>query len=53
MGMGEPFQNYVHLMTAMDRLNDERAFGLGARRITISTVESVPKLENLLLRHRN
>ena len=44
MGMGEPFQNYDHLMTAMDRLNDERAFGLGARRITISTVGLVPEI---------
>jgi 23S rRNA (adenine2503-C2)-methyltransferase len=45
MGMGEPFQNYDHLMSAMDRLNDERAFGLGARRITISTVGLVPEIK--------
>ncbi len=44
MGMGEPFQNYDNVMTAINRLNDPRAFGLGARRFTISTVGLVPKI---------
>jgi len=44
MGMGEPFQNYQNMMAAMDRLNDPDALGLGARRITISTVGLVPKI---------
>lgn len=44
MGMGEPFQNYQNLMEALDRLNDPEAVGLGARRITISTVGLVPKI---------
>lgn len=44
MGMGEPFHNYKNLMAAMDRLNDSQAFGLGARRITISTVGIIPKI---------
>lgn len=38
MGMGEPFQNYINVMDAIDRLNDPEGFNLGARRITISTV---------------
>ena len=45
MGMGEPFQNYENLMAALDRLNDPRGFGIGARRITISTVGLVPKIK--------
>ncbi len=38
MGMGEPFQNYDAVITAIDRLNDPQGFNLGARRITLSTV---------------
>jgi 23S rRNA (adenine2503-C2)-methyltransferase len=44
MGMGEPFQNYDHVMAAVARLNDPDGFGLGARRMTISTVGIVPKI---------
>lgn len=44
MGMGEPFLNYDNLMDAMERLNHPDAFGLGARRITISTVGIVPNI---------
>jgi 23S rRNA (adenine2503-C2)-methyltransferase len=44
MGMGEPFLNYDNVMKAMNRLNDPQAFGLGARRITISTVGIVPEI---------
>lgn len=45
MGMGEPFQNYDQVMTAIERLNNPEAFGLGARRITISTVGIVPEIK--------
>lgn len=45
MGMGEPFLNYDNVMDAMARLNHPDAFGLGARRITISTVGIVPKIK--------
>lgn len=39
MGIGEPLANYRHLMDALEFLTDETAgFGLGARRITVSTV---------------
>jgi 23S rRNA (adenine2503-C2)-methyltransferase len=44
MGMGEPLLNYDHVMDALWRLNDPDAFGLGARRITISTVGIVPMI---------
>lgn len=45
MGMGEPFHNYDNLMEALNRLNNPDAFGLGARRITVSTVGLVPRIE--------
>ena len=44
MGMGEPFLNYDNVMDALDRLNNPDAFGLGARRFTISTVGIIPKI---------
>jgi len=42
MGMGEPFHNYEATLAALDRLNDPQGFGLGERRMTISTVGLVP-----------
>ena len=42
MGMGEPFHNYEATLKAIDCLNDERGFNLGARRFTISTVGLAP-----------
>ena len=42
MGIGEPFANYDNLMTSLDFLTNENGFGLGARRITVSTV-GLPK----------
>ena len=47
MGMGEPLHNYAATLQAMDTLNDPRGFGLGARRITISTVGLAPKIRQL------
>jgi len=44
MGMGEPFHNYEQVMEAMGRLNHPDAFGLGARRITLSTVGIIPRI---------
>lgn len=44
MGMGEPFHNFDNVMEALNRLNAPEAFGLGARRITLSTVGLVPKI---------
>ncbi|MDY6874364.1 MAG: 23S rRNA (adenine(2503)-C(2))-methyltransferase RlmN, partial [Chloroflexota bacterium] len=45
MGMGEPFHNYDNVIEALDRLNNPDAVGLGARRITLSTVGLVPKIK--------
>jgi 23S rRNA (adenine2503-C2)-methyltransferase len=45
MGMGEPFLNYDQVMGAIARLNDADGFGLGARRITVSTVGVVPRIK--------
>jgi 23S rRNA (adenine2503-C2)-methyltransferase len=45
MGMGEPFHNYGAVMDAVALLNDPHGFGLGHRRITISTVGLVDKID--------
>jgi 23S rRNA (adenine2503-C2)-methyltransferase len=37
MGIGEPFRNYDNVMGSIKLLQDEKFFGLGARKITIST----------------
>lgn len=44
MGMGEPFLNYSRVMKAIERLRDASGLGLGARRITVSTVGIVPAI---------
>ena len=38
MGIGEPLANYNNLMAALEFLSSDDGFGLGARRITVSTV---------------
>lgn len=38
MGIGEPLANYRNLMTSLEFLSSPEGFGLGARRITVSTV---------------
>lgn len=47
MGMGEPLLNYEATWQAIETLNDARGFGLGARRITLSTVGVVPGIRRL------
>jgi 23S rRNA (adenine2503-C2)-methyltransferase len=47
MGMGEPLLNYEATWQAIETLNDARGFGLGARRITLSTVGVVPGIRQL------
>ncbi len=42
MGMGEPFANYDRVMIVIDRLLND--FGIGARKITVSTVGLVPQM---------
>ena len=47
MGIGEPFDNYRELLRSVRTLNSKSAFGIGARKITISTCGVVPKIEAL------
>lgn len=44
MGMGEPFLNYNCVISASKLLNEQEGFGLGTRRITISTAGVVPRI---------
>ena len=52
-GMGEPFNNYDNVMEALNRLNHPDGFGLGARRITLSTVGLVPQINGLQMKERS
>jgi 23S rRNA (adenine2503-C2)-methyltransferase len=47
MGMGEPMHNYKNVWSALRRLTDPGAFGLGARNITLSTVGLVPMIDRM------
>lgn len=47
MGIGEPLANLKSLIPALDSLNDKGGLGLGARRITISTVGLPDKIREL------
>ncbi|WP_349827617.1 23S rRNA (adenine(2503)-C(2))-methyltransferase RlmN [Brevibacterium litoralis] len=49
MGMGEPLANYKRVMGAVRRFTDPApaGLGMGARRITISTVGLVPGIDKL------
>lgn len=45
MGMGEPFYNYDAVMKAIGIINDPDGMNFGERRITISTVGIIPRIE--------
>jgi 23S rRNA (adenine2503-C2)-methyltransferase len=47
MGIGEPLANLGALLPALDTLNEKGALGIGARRITISTVGLPEKIREL------
>jgi 23S rRNA (adenine2503-C2)-methyltransferase len=47
MGMGEPLANYAETIRAVRLLTDPRAFGLGQRHITISTVGLIHAIDRL------
>src|SRR4051794_21693035 len=47
MGMGEPLANFENLMKALTILNAPWGFGIGARKITISTSGLAPKIREL------
>jgi len=47
MGMGEPLLNFDNVVTAMDIMMDDFAYGLAKRRVTLSTSGVLPELERL------
>ncbi len=47
MGMGEPLANYDNVWRAIRTLTDPEGFGMGARRITLSTVGLVPGIRRM------
>jgi 23S rRNA (adenine2503-C2)-methyltransferase len=47
MGIGEPLANLKSLVPALDSLNEKGGLGLGARRITVSTVGLPDKIREL------
>ena len=47
MGMGEPLLNLPNVLRAIDALTDAARFGLGGRRITISTSGIIPGIDEL------
>ncbi|WP_058462727.1 23S rRNA (adenine(2503)-C(2))-methyltransferase RlmN [Legionella adelaidensis] len=47
MGMGEPLLNFENVVTAMDLMLDDFAYGLSKRRVTLSTSGIIPEMERL------
>jgi 23S rRNA (adenine2503-C2)-methyltransferase len=47
MGMGEPLANFENVVTALDLMLDDNAYGLSRRRVTVSTSGLVPALDRL------
>jgi len=47
MGMGEPLLNFDNVVTAMNLMMDDFAYGLSKRRVTVSTSGVVPAMYRL------
>src|SRR5581483_3260391 len=47
IGMGEPLANINHLLPALEVASNPQGLGIGARRITISTVGLPPAIDRL------
>ncbi|KTD75049.1 23S rRNA (adenine(2503)-C(2))-methyltransferase RlmN [Legionella waltersii] len=47
MGMGEPLLNFDNVVSAMNMMMDDFAYGLSKRRVTLSTSGVLPELERL------
>ncbi len=47
MGMGEPLLNFENVKQSILILNDEKMFGIGIRRISVSTCGIVPAIERM------
>ncbi len=50
MGMGEPLANFENVVTALDVMLDDHAYGLSRRRVTVSTSGLVPAMDRLAQR---
>ncbi len=48
MGMGEPLDNYEQLIKSLEILSSKYGFGLGNKRITVSTIGLLPQLKDFL-----
>jgi len=47
MGMGEPLANYDNVVSAMNLMRDDLAYGISWRRVTLSTSGMVPMIDKL------
>jgi 23S rRNA (adenine2503-C2)-methyltransferase len=47
MGMGEPLANFDNVVTALELMLDDSAYGLSRRRVTVSTAGMVPAIDRL------
>lgn len=47
MGMGEPLLNFDNVVSAMDLMLDDFAYGLSKRRVTLSTAGVIPAMHEL------
>ncbi len=47
MGMGEPLANFENVVTALNIMLDDSAYGLSRRRVTVSTSGLVPAMDRL------
>ncbi|HIT21751.1 MAG TPA: 23S rRNA (adenine(2503)-C(2))-methyltransferase RlmN [Candidatus Scybalousia intestinigallinarum] len=45
MGIGEPFDNYDHLVKFIEIINHPKGLALGSRHITVSTCGIIPKIK--------
>lgn len=48
MGIGEPFDNYEHVISFLSILNEGKGIDLGARHITVSTCGIIPKIKDFM-----
>ncbi|CAM3415010.1 23S rRNA (adenine(2503)-C(2))-methyltransferase RlmN [Cytobacillus oceanisediminis] len=44
MGIGEPFDNYEHMLSFLKIINHDKGLNIGARHITVSTSGIIPKI---------
>jgi 23S rRNA (adenine2503-C2)-methyltransferase len=47
MGMGEPLANFDNVVTALNLMLDDHAYGLSRRRVTVSTSGLIPAMDRL------